>query len=560
MQEESLEQDLEAVIESVFADAAAATPAAPPAGHSSKLAPSYGNLWSGKGAYRPTFNMTEKAPLLYHMTRLWHGNVAPSVFRRWKRGLEYLVIILGDEEWDYITTCSGSDIDVKCMEALEEYYRNELNIELKFLHVASCEIMEKKQAFLLAEFPLLRFLFENLCHLTSIKALDVKSGLPQYVPRTRSQISGFSCLGRTRMNKNSAKNKGCVQLGTTETGVTFIHQADLIIRARSKVSALENVKELSEKTASEADEQQYESDVEFIIEYFKPHGFSVKVFRFCCTGWGSRVARLRLYFLIWETSGMPEWLVREAFALAEEMFMAMRYDQLPADEFLLTDEQLAIWSQHMGPQQAVDSGGSTWLEKHQEIFPQLGLSWPPDLGDLKPVLMPMGLRAAETAYACHIGFPLTVDNEWQFIEANSSLERNLRYPPAAGKAISSPWTTTCRTFTSLSKVVIRKRDADGKITIRQLHPIEQMRMIGWDLGHWRRGPQLWSSSVDPPLLGSLAGNAFSAFAFTPLWSASLGAYGHLQSRFKQLSKSPLAPSPCPTKTEVDTASDSDSGF
>ena len=194
------------------------------------------------------------------------------------------------------------------------------------------------------------------------------------------------------------------------------------------------------------------------------------------------------------------------------------------------------------PEKEVDSGGATWLEKHAEIYPKLGLSWPPELGDLKPVLIPLGLRAAETVYACHIGFPSTVDDEWQFLDANSSLERTLRYPPAAGKAIMNPWSLSGRTFTSLSKPVIRKRNPDGKITIRQLHCIEQMRMIGWDLGHWRDGPNVWSSSVDSALLRSFAGNAFSAFAFTPLWSASLGAYGHLQSRWKHLANPQPAPS------------------
>ena len=497
------------------------------------------------------------------MTRLWHGGIPPSVFRLWKRGLDYLVSTLEGEAWDCMTTCSGTDVDVKCMKALEEYYTNELNIPLRFYHVASCEILEKKQKFLLQEFPDTKFLFDNLCHLTNIKAMDVKSGKPQYVPRTMSNVSGFSCLGRTPLNKNSSKNVGCLQSGTTETGITFHHQAELIIRGRSKVNALENVKELTEKAMNDTEMQEQQSDVEFIIEHFRKHDFSVKMFRFCCTEYGSRVSRIRLYFIIWETRGIPEWLVRECFSLVEAMFFAMRTAPLALDEFLLTDEEQDIWSQHIvDPEKQVDSGGSSWLEKHAEIFPLLGLSWPPDLGELKPVLLPMGLRAAETVFACHFGFQLDADDQWQFMDANSSLERNVEYPPAPGKAMKNPWSLSARTFTSLSKPVIRKRDPDGKITIRQLHAVEQMRMIGWDLGHWRQGPELWSSSVDPALLTSLAGNAFSAFAFTPLWSASLGAYGHMRSKWIQLSTPQLsrplqeAEHAKNVKTEVETDSDS----
>lgn len=117
---------------------------------------------------------------------------------------------------------------------------------------------------------------------------------------------------------------------------------------------------------------------------------------------------------------------------------------------------------------------------------------------------------------------------FEFFGANHSLERNVRYPPADGEQLHSPWSRgRCNTLTSQSKIIVRHKGVGGA-TMRALSSIEIMRMIGWDLGHWRNPACMWSETITPDILVSLARHAFSAFALTPVLIATFGAIGASQ--------------------------------
>eukprot|EP00959_Pyramimonas_sp_CCMP1952_P331097 6933400-Pyramimonas_sp.AAC.1 len=67
--------------------------------------------------------------------------------------------------------------------------------------------------------------------------------------------------------------------------------------------------------------------------------------------------------------------------------------------------------------------------------------------------------------------------------------------------------------------------ASGVVEIKRLHGMESMACIGWDMSFWRDGkpPFTADKSVTPELLNDLAGNAWSAFQFTPVCIAAIGA-------------------------------------
>ena len=70
----------------------------------------------------------------------------------------------------------------------------------------------------------------------------------------------------------------------------------------------------------------------------------------------------------------------------------------------------------------------------------------------------------------------------------------------------------------------RVKTPDGTVEINKLNGLEAMRLIGWGLCHWKDGTSPFASGkILPDLLSSMAGNAWSAFAFVPLAIAAFGA-------------------------------------
>ena len=111
----------------------------------------------------------------------------------------------------------------------------------------------------------------------------------------------------------------------------------------------------------------------------------------------------------------------------------------------------------------------------------------------------------------------------QFVDLNKSLERLIGFPPAS--EIRDPWRRALPTITSNSKMILRDAKQDGGISIRCVHPVELMRVVGWDLSHWHTEFEAMDHGLRGETLISLAGNAFSAFALAPLLVASLSALG-----------------------------------
>ena len=77
---------------------------------------------------------------------------------------------------------------------------------------------------------------------------------------------------------------------------------------------------------------------------------------------------------------------------------------------------------------------------------------------------------------------------------------------------------------TLHRGEVANKGGDGMVKIKKLHGLEGMRLIGWGLCHWKDGVSPFASGkITPELLLSMAGNAWSAFAFVPVAILAFGA-------------------------------------
>jgi hypothetical protein len=170
---------------------------------------------------------------------------------------------------------------------------------------------------------------------------------------------------------------------------------------------------------------------------------------------------------------------------------------------------------------------AAWHGLHRELFEDADIAWPPVLDGephFGPIVEKVGERCGQSAYFCNAMWPAGEcdpdGNDWQFYDCQMQLPWKVRM--GSSEVVHSPWRTVCPCIAGSSKIIVRKL-CHGTLVLRLLNPIECMRIMGWDLDHWKNQVAPWSDNVTPSLVMSLAGNAFSAFAFTPVFSSAVGA-------------------------------------
>ena len=102
-------------------------------------------------------------------------------------------------------------------------------------------------------------------------------------------------------------------------------------------------------------------------------------------------------------------------------------------------------------------------------------------------------------------YSIAKDTNQEYIDLNHSLTRLLN-----GPASKMPWKTLAPTLTSQPIIFMRQLDQKGIMKYKKLTGKDVMRLTGWATKFW-----IPPASFPEPLLHSLAGNAFSAFAAAP---------------------------------------------
>ena len=135
---------------------------------------------------------------------------------------------------------------------------------------------------------------------------------------------------------------------------------------------------------------------------------------------------------------------------------------------------------------------------------------------------------AELVHFANVVFPAAEESEgkWLFFDSNHSFERVFRWPLVVGQELRSPWKDHVPTMTGQSSLAGRRKK-EGNMELKKLHGLEAMRLIGWDLGHWKNHASPFIDSSDtgitPELLNNMAGNAWSSFSYSPLAIVALGS-------------------------------------
>ena len=183
------------------------------------------------------------------------------------------------------------------------------------------------------------------------------------------------------------------------------------------------------------------------------------------------------------------------------------------------------------------SADDTWPDVHEEAFSYSRVPWPPDVSGIKDFIS----REAEVIFLANRLFPAP-PGEWHFFDANHSIERALRWPPSINSKtkkaspLKNPWKLCAPTFTAGAKIGARKlHQVEGSnevsfLEIKRVHPLEQMRMNGWDLSFWAGGLSPFSDTVSPETVADLAGNMWNGWSYMAAEIAVAGCCDWVKAR------------------------------
>ena len=125
--------------------------------------------------------------------------------------------------------------------------------------------------------------------------------------------------------------------------------------------------------------------------------------------------------------------------------------------------------------------------------------------------MGLGERAAELAWYLHVKFPMEADGECEWVDVNPTLGRVCH----SGR----PWRRISPTMTGASQMMIRFV-VNGRIVLRPQTGTESFALMGWHASYFRP-----TCVKTEGLLKNLAGNAYSAFAISPMLMLAFAGHG-----------------------------------
>ena len=205
-----------------------------------------------------------------------------------------------------------------------------------------------------------------------------------------------------------------------------------------------------------------------------------------------------------------------------------------------------------------DSGG--WEMEHLEAFRDHGLTWPADFAEGSATLKVLNekgtcfdvgrltTRQAELLFFYHSVFHY-LETCVEFVDVNPSLGRAFNTD-----VDKNPWRTTVPTLTGTAIICVRYKRG-GVISVRALDGLEVFQIMGFDASFLHE-PVAANSS----LLINMAGNAFSAFAVTPMLMVALsgvGLIGALEEPPPKAPRTEVTPDVINVITDSDVDSDED---
>ena len=318
-----------------------------------------------------------------------------------------------------------------------------------FNFVFQCEIDPAKQVWLAEQFPDVPYLFADASTLSQPKALNIKSGQYVQVPSVSVLLAGFSCKSRSKLNSNSASNRGCVREGREETGLTYECVRSYVSLKKPSLVILENVVELQEGGL--------ESDLNFILDSFSALGYQGEAFEIEARHYGSFPQRKRLYFVMCKGPSKMKLQLIKGILEAPCLYLAPRLSfvglelrarrtqrdlrcarvarsawqemqchsrMLQLDDFLMCETDM-LSLQVPASEAKVAKKESNYERHHEELFLSAEWEWPLSearfVRDIGPSMLCFSQRAREVVYVAHMKWEMLENVEAGCFEVLSAL-------------------------------------------------------------------------------------------------------------------------------------------
>lgn len=448
------------------------------------------------------------------------------------------------------TACSGSDMLMVVLATMQDYAKQELDLDLVVEQSFACEILPEKQAFLQSVHKKLGVLFEDAAGLSRPKLANLVTGREEVVPWSYCFAAGFSCVTHARNNmraksgsKHGASTKGCVEKSEGKTGESYSHIRGYIQNVRPPLVLLENVPSLLEENDKSSD--LCDSDAQYIVNDLATLGYKGRWFRVKADAFGSIVPRDRIYFVGFAQKAAGH---NQDFRLdfIQECLDAMKFPEngnpLMLEHFLSGTTALESTFTNAMPDRVTENRTSTqpffkaakttplYMDEHISYYEIAGLPWPPRRG--ADECFSSAERAFQIAvlFAKHFPHPLP-NSTTSFVDLNPSMRVTCSMDKNG--SLRNPWKPRPGCLVSNNQILMRWLPDDVRLTPGSARPrfdqwkyrllcgVELMALIGWCHSLWPVDSALPSHQ----LLTSLAGNAFSGFAVAPVMVATLASLG-----------------------------------
>jgi site-specific DNA-cytosine methylase len=233
---------------------------------------------------------------LYKAVAAWHQRLSPQDIVR-------LVASLNLGRADTIgTMCTGSGIELKVYRCFQIYWEEIFEIKTTFLHQFGAEINKAKQKFIIQEHPDLPVLFEEADQCSKVSASNVITGQDVCIPSVRKLTAGFSCASESPLsNKREAPTTEWIPKKAGSTGsliqlqlsaLAFGVVGKTIESINPEEVILENLKQMANK-----DDGQNMSDKDWVVEWFREHGYDAAWLEVEARDFGSLANRFRLFLV-----------------------------------------------------------------------------------------------------------------------------------------------------------------------------------------------------------------------------------------------------------------------
>ena len=480
---------------------------------------------------------------LAQSTRMAHAVMPVQMKRLYVSGVrKFLAERCEGGRWTWAGGCSGTDVVKLSFKNIQDYWHESLGLFVDFQQTFAAEKDEAMQAFLLDQGDSPVVYPANSC-LKARKGLNLRTGRMSLVPHARCFTGGFSCKNKSPASSKRKQYRTCVQDKDTSacTTATYLEMTFWCWTYRPDCIAMENLKETDHKGG---DEEISHSDAEWIVSDWQAHGYAAMKLLVLAEGFESLPTRTRMFFIGYE-GNTHENRVRLSHVAA--MVRCMHIGPGDFDTILLTAEQM-VWyygTPARPPPLKKARSDPLYKDDHMEVYQACGLMWPPDVQSLHHGIKvatgtALPVRQLECAYIYDTLWPASQGTAekpatvWHSVDLNEGLKRTLRWDDCRSKEeLSSPWVFgRLGHLTGTTQWLLRRWVTDSmgaRAEYRMLGGIEAMRCIGWDLDSWQEvdgsaNPFNNELITDATLLKA-AGNAYSAFATTPLLSALMAGMG-----------------------------------